>query len=64
MFCQIRNSMNIVNIMPCRRKACLCYADFEKKRAKTEGGSIEKKDYEKYKQCYTTKNIFLLKGKE
>ena len=39
MFGQLRNSIKIVPIKPCRRKACVCFADLEKRMA--EGGSIK-----------------------
>jgi hypothetical protein len=58
MFGQLRNSIKIVPIKPCRRKACVCFADLEKRMA--EGGSIKKKDYKKYQHCYMSRRMFLL----
>ena len=60
MFCQLRNSVKVVTIKPCRRKACLCFANFEKQSAKPKDNRIERREYEKYQQCYMSRRTFLL----
>ena len=62
MFCRMRNTITIVNIKSCNRKACACYLDFEKRMVKQKGTLpiIEKKDFKKYQHCYISRDVFLL----